>query len=199
MKDIRICFFGESFVNGTGDRTHLGWTSRLCANLSQQGYSITHYNLGIRRETSDRLVQRWQQECDRRFVAQCDNRLVFSFGTNDTTLENGKTRVELSESLHNTRRILSIAQQKYPVLMVSPPGVLDSSQNQRIRHLSQQFAHLCQELGVPYLDIFTPLSNSATWLLEVKASDGAHPDTEGYAELAHLVQNWSAWQNWFEG
>jgi lysophospholipase L1-like esterase len=198
MRDIRICFLGESFVNGTGDRTHLGWTGRLCANLSQQGYSITYYNLGIRRETSTQLAQRWQQECDRRFGAECDNRLVFSFGTNDTTLENGKTRVEATDSLNNVRQILLLAQQKCPVLMVSPPAILDPSQNQRISYLSQQFAHLCKELDMPYLDVFTPLSQSATWMGEVQAGDGAHPDAGGYSELAHIVQNWSAWQNWFE-
>jgi lysophospholipase L1-like esterase len=198
MRDIRICFLGESFVNGTGDRTHLGWTGRLCATLSQQGYSVTHYNLGIRRETSTQLEQRWKQECDRRFTLQSDNRLIFSFGTNDTTLENGKSRVELSDSLHNAHKILSLAQQKYPVLMISPPGVLEAAQNQRVRLLSEQFTHLCQELGIPYLDVFTPLSQSATWIEEVRSGDGAHPDAEGYSELAHIIQNWSAWQNWFQ-
>jgi lysophospholipase L1-like esterase len=199
MRDIRIYFLGESFVNGTGDRTHLGWTGRLCSNLSQQGYFITYYNLGIRQETSTQLAQRWQQECDRRFVAECDNRIIFSFGTNDTTLENGKTRIEVIDSLNNVRQILLLAQQKCLVLMVSPPAILEPSQNQRISYLSQQFAYLCQELNVPYLDVFTPLSQSATWMREVQAGDGAHPDAGGYAELARLVQNWGAWQNWFEG
>jgi lysophospholipase L1-like esterase len=197
MQDIRICFFGESFVNGTGDRTHLGWTGRLCADRSQQGYSITHYNLGIRRETSTQLAQRWEQECDRRFEPKCDNRLVFSFGTNDTTLENAQLRVEQGTSLHNVRQILNLARQKCPVLMISSPGVLDSAQNQRLLNLSEQFAHLCQELSVPYLDVLTPLSQSPAWREEVRAGDGAHPDAGGYTELADIIQNWSAWQNWF--
>jgi len=34
-----------------------------------------------------------------------DGRIVFSFGVNDTTLENGKTRVELSNSIENCREI----------------------------------------------------------------------------------------------
>jgi hypothetical protein len=29
-KEIRICFIGESFVNGTGDPEFLGWTGRVC-------------------------------------------------------------------------------------------------------------------------------------------------------------------------
>jgi lysophospholipase L1-like esterase len=59
ITDIRICFVGDSFVNGTGDPDCLGWTGRLCASRSRQGRSITYYNLGVRRETSADI-------CDRR-------------------------------------------------------------------------------------------------------------------------------------
>jgi lysophospholipase L1-like esterase len=98
MKDIRICFLGESFVNGTGDSTYLGWTGRVCIDLSQQGYEVTYYNLGIRRETSRELARRWQSEVKRRFPIGCDRLVVFSFGTNDTTLCTGqKMRVEVAK------------------------------------------------------------------------------------------------------
>ncbi|HZC55143.1 MAG TPA: hypothetical protein VE396_03730 [Xanthobacteraceae bacterium] len=30
-KPIRICFFGDSMVNGTGDDACLGWVGRICA------------------------------------------------------------------------------------------------------------------------------------------------------------------------
>lgn len=196
-KDIQICFVGESFVNGTGDRTHLGWTGRLCQTLSQQGYQVTHYNLGIRRETSSALRSRWQEECDRRFSPQADNRIVFSFGTNDTTWENGKTRVSLANSLENTRHILNTAKMKCPVLMISPPPIEDAEQNDRIQTLSIHFSQLCAELEIPYFNIFTSLAKCPSWLEEVRAGDGAHPDAQGYTEYAHLVAVWSGWQNWF--
>ncbi|XGV97423.1 MAG: GDSL-type esterase/lipase family protein [Leptolyngbya sp. BL-A-14] len=191
--DIRICFLGESFVNGTGDRTHLGWTGRLCQTLSQRGDHITYYNLGIRRETSTELLERWQQECDRRLPPNCQHRVVFSFGVNDTTLEHGRTRVELGQSLTNARQILSVAQQTYPTLMVGPAAIADPEQNSRIHELSVHFAQLCETLHVPYLDIFTPLSQLATWMQEAAAGDGAHPNTAGYAELAQVIQAWPAW------
>lgn len=198
MKDVRICFIGESFINGTGDSTHLGWTRRLCVALSQQGYSVTYYNLGIRRETSTELASRWQAEAERRLPAGCDNYIVFSFGTNDTTIENGKLRVELIDSLKNARQILSTAKQNYPVLMVSPPPTSDEERHIRVKVLSEHFSILCQELTIPYLDVFTPLLNSPVWMAEVEAGDGAHPNAEGYEELAQLVQSWSAWSNWFK-
>ncbi|XHX79736.1 MAG: GDSL-type esterase/lipase family protein [Stenomitos frigidus ULC029] len=192
-QDIRICFLGESFINGTGDRTHLGWTGRLCQTLSQRGDRITYYNLGIRRETSTELLERWQQECDRRLPPNCQHRVVFSFGVNDTTLENGSTRVALARSLENARQILSVAKQRYPVLLVGLAPVSDPQQNVRINELSEHFAQLCETLYVPYLDIFTPLSQSAIWMQEAAAGDGAHPDAAGYTELAQLIQAWSAW------
>lgn len=197
MQDLRICFIGESLVNGTGDYTHLGWTGRLCVNLSQQGYSVTYYNLGIRRETSSELLLRWQAETERRLPTNCDRRLVFSFGTNNATLEDGKLRVELADSIANARQIFGTAKQNYPVLIVSPPPTADPQQNTRVQKLSQHFETLCQELNVSYLDVFMPLLNSPLWMTEVKAGDGSHPNAAGYAELAQLVQNWSAWINWF--
>jgi hypothetical protein len=51
-QEVRICFVGESFVNGTGDPECLGWTGRICVGANKKGYDITYYNLGVRRETS---------------------------------------------------------------------------------------------------------------------------------------------------
>jgi len=50
--DLRILFFGDSFVAGTGDATALGWPGRLVAASHDAGRPITAYNLGVRRDTS---------------------------------------------------------------------------------------------------------------------------------------------------
>lgn len=195
--DIRICFVGESFVNGTGDSDYLGWTGRVCQTLARRGLTVTHYNLGIRRETSTELALRWQAECDRRLPVGGDNRLVFAFGTNDTTLEADQPRVSISQSLANLRQILGQAQTRYPVLMIGPAAILDTAQTQRIQALSQHYAQVCGDLGVPYLEVAQPLAHSSIWMAEVAAGDGAHPDAAGYAEYARLVESWAAWQSWF--
>ncbi len=62
MATLRICFIGDSFVNGTGDPTCLGWTGRICAAAIARGHDVTHYNLGIRRQTSTDIQARWQEE-----------------------------------------------------------------------------------------------------------------------------------------
>lgn len=200
---MRVCFLGESFVNGTGDPTCLGWAGRICRSAQQRGHDLTYYNLGIRRETSRQLRERWLQEVILRLPVSTelstenDGRLVFSFGTNDTTVENGRQRVETAESLSNLRAILSKAKARFPVLMVGAPPIEDPQQTARIEDLSQQMAIVCQELDVPYLDVVSTLKQSGVWMGEVAAYDGAHPRAAGYTEFATLVENWSMWQAWF--
>ncbi|PLZ81356.1 lipase [Fischerella muscicola CCMEE 5323] len=199
-KEIRICFVGESFVNGTGDPEFLGWTGRVCINAQQKGYEITYYNLGVRAETSRYLKQRWFQEVSYRLPQEIDGRVVFSFGVNDSGWAGKKQGIELPETIENTRSILSEAKQFYPVLMIGPPPCGDVEQEQRnqiIANLSQQFALICRELDIPYLDVFSTLVNSSVWLAEAKANDKAHPRAAGYAEFATVVQNWDGWLSWF--
>jgi acyl-CoA thioesterase I len=192
-QDIRICFVGDSFVNGTGDRTYLGWTGRLCQGLAAQGLDITHYNLGIRRDTSADIERRWKAETTWRLSQGADNRIVFSFGTNDSTWENGQQRVQRVDSLNHCRQILTVAKQHYPVLMISPPPIADAQQNDRTALLCEDFLMACLALNIPYLDIFTPLRQSLSWQASVAAGDGAHPGAEGYEEMAGLIQSWSVW------
>lgn len=195
---MRICFIGDSFVNGTGDSACLGWAGRICATACNLGRDITYYNLGVRRETSADIKARWLREVSCRLSAADDGRIVFSFGVNDTTLENGKTRIEFSTSIENTRNILNTAKQMFPVLVVGPPPTVEVEQNFRIRCLSNSFATVCYELDLPYLDIFTPLQSSHIWMREAVEKDGYHPSSAGYTELAQLIQNWNAWLSWFK-
>ncbi|MEH2412018.1 GDSL-type esterase/lipase family protein [Nostoc sp.] len=200
LQEVRICFVGDSFVNGTGDLECLGWTGRVCANANKKGYDITHYNLGIRRDTSTDIAKRWLQEVSLRLPKEYDGRVVFSFGLNDTTLENDKTRVDFADSIKNAREILSEAQKLYPILMIglAPYAAQEDSQRRnRNTDLSKQFALICNELNIPYLDVFSILEKSNIWINEARVNDGVHPQAGGYAELAQIVENWDAWLNWF--
>ncbi|MEA5570684.1 GDSL-type esterase/lipase family protein [Calothrix sp. UHCC 0171] len=193
---VRICFVGESFVNGTGDSECLGWTGRICVDANKRGYDITYYNLGVRRETTEELKQRWRNEVIYRLPSDCNGRVVFSFGVNDTVIINGKLRVSLLNSIFNVRQILREAKELYPVLMVGPPPMLDNDQNTRIAELSKYFARICRELDIPYLDVFSVLKQSNIWFDEVYAYDKAHPRAGGYQAFADIVKNWDAWLNW---
>lgn len=137
-------------------------------------------------------------EVSRRLPEDCDGGLVFSFGVNDTTIEQGQCRVFLENSVKNANQILTVAKGLFPVLMVSPPPIAEQEQNVITAELSQQFAEVCHQLSIPYLDVFRPLKASKVWMDEVAANDGAHPSLSGYSEMAELVQCWQAWQAWFQ-
>jgi len=195
VRDIRICYVGDSFVNGTGDPEKLGWAGRLSRDAERGGIEVTHYNLGVRRETSSDIVQRWAAECRARLPEGSDNRVVFSFGVNDAVVENGSPRVGIEESVANARAILTEAMISYSVIMVGPPPIDDEGLNVTIRELDEKYARLCAELRVPYLSVFERLAGDALWNSEVSGNDGAHPRSEGYARLADCIRSWEGW--WF--
>ncbi|MEM8504350.1 MAG: GDSL-type esterase/lipase family protein [Cyanobacteria bacterium P01_D01_bin.1] len=197
MKDIRICFFGDSFVTGTGDPTYLGWVCRACAAMTSPYYQLTAYNLGIRGDTSEQIEVRWLAEAAKRFPDDTDNRVVFSFGTNDNRVEDGIRFVEGKDSVLCARRILTQAKEMFPALLIGPPPVADENMNYRAEEVSERYSDLCAELEVPYLDVYRSLRANALWMQEVAAVDGSHPAASGYLALSQLITQWSAWQSWF--
>jgi acyl-CoA thioesterase-1 len=194
---MRLCFIGDSFVNGTGDPQALGWVGRVSAAARRRGRDVTCYNLGIRGDSSADIARRWHEEAARRLPAGVDGRLVFSFGANDCRSEHGAPRIACDVSLANARRILGAAKALHPTLMLGPPPLSgDAAADARIATLSSALAALCAELAVPYLDLYRPLAAIPLWRIELASGDGAHPATAGYALIADLVEGWSAWQEW---
>jgi acyl-CoA thioesterase I len=190
-----VIFFGDSFVAGVGDDTGLGWVGRVVAGAFAAGVPLTAYNLGVRRETSADVLERWEAEARPRVSRDADCRVVFSFGANDATVENGSPRVSAADSVAGlSQAIAGAAQLALPVLVVGPPSANDDEQQNRIIRLSGSFAEVAEDRGVPYVDVAGPLRASPTWSREAEAGDGAHPGREGYALLADLVMEpWLEW------
>lgn len=195
-KDIRICFIGDSYVNGTGDEAALGWAGRLCVSANTRGAQVTYYNLGVRRDTTRDVLGRWENECLRRLPGGCDGRLVVSCGVNDTVRENGAPRVTAAESRDNFRLILAAAN-KFSLLAVGPPAVADEAQNRRIEALSRAFAGAAHEVGVPYVELYPALRADFAYRDEISKTDGYHPGSAGYARIAQIIEASPQW--WFHG
>lgn len=193
--DHRICFFGDSFVQGTADADCLGWAGRVAAAARKSGYDLTAYNLGVRRDTSADIADRWQHECAMRLPEGCSQYLVFSFGANDMTSEGMALRVSVADSTANFRNIISNAIARCPTLVIGPLPVSDALQDKRIQELCKIYAQTAQMLGVPYLPLAGEMVRNPAWVHAVAAGDGTHPDASGYALIAERVQEWSAW--WF--
>lgn len=195
MKDIRICFVGDSYVPGTGDDECLGWAGRLCASARRAGHNIAYYNLGVRRATSTDIVRRWLAECEARLPPTTENHVVFSFGANDVALADGARRVHEDDTITNLRAILDNARTRYRTLMVGPPPATDDEHNARLARLSECMQHAATQLDIPYVATLPALIDDRNWRDAVRDNDGAHPRAAGYARLARLVAASGAW--WF--
>lgn len=193
-EDIRICFIGDSFVNGTGDETVLGWAARVCATAISKGVPLTYYNLGIRRETTADILQRWEKECRCRLPKFCDGRVVISCGVNDVYHENGKRRVAHNASCSNLRELL-VQTKRYPSVLVGPPPVGEDVLNDRIERLSKSFAAIAASLDVPYIELYSSLIEDKVYRSEVAEQEGAHPRSGGYIRMAEIICASPAW--WF--
>ena len=130
---------------------------RVTQDAVARGINLTHYNLGIRRDTSSDIAERWQQECAARLPADCEALVVVSFGVNDTSIFEGVQRVSEEESLSNFQRILRTASASYKVLVIGPPPMPDSAHNRRVAQLDKQFTELAATLNVPHLSVFEVL------------------------------------------
>jgi len=197
--DVRLCFFGDSFVNGTRDEAYLGWPGRVCARLQAAGLELTSYNLGIRRDTSRDLALRWRDEAARRLPERCDGRLVFSFGVNDCVEEAGARRIAATESLANAELIFRAARAWKPTLVIGPPAMSWDAQggiNERIRTLAAGQRTLCASLDIPFLDLFSPLAAAPQWAGEIAAGDGVHPGHAGYERMTAIILAWPGWGGW---
>jgi len=194
--DIRICFVGDSYVQGAGDDECLGWSGRLCTRARNVGHNITAYNLGVRRETSADIARRWQAECTPRLLPSSENYVVFSFGANDVVFEKGAPRVPLDETLANLGTILDESKAHYQTLVIGPPAVPDEEMNNRLAALSTRMGDVAASKGVPYFALFPFLMKEAGWMTEVRNHDGAHPRAAGYARIADLIAASPGW--WFK-
>jgi acyl-CoA thioesterase I len=195
MRDLRVMFVGDSTVAGVGDPAGQGWVGRALAGAFAAGMPLTAYNLGVRRDTSADVLVRWQAEVHARLAPGADCRVVFSFGTNDATVEHGARRVPEEQSLANLALVIDGATALgLPTLIVGPAPVEEPEHRARIVALSGAFARLAAERGVQFLEVVHALSEDPTWTREAREGDGAHPASGGYTLLAELVmERWLQW------
>lgn len=182
-RDIRVCFAGDSFVAGTGDRTALGWVGRVTAAGIASGLELTTYNLGVRGATSVQVARRLAIEARPRLTAAGDPRVVVSFGVNDTLPGAGIDPEQTLAALRDVHHRMAPT----PVLLVGPPAVDDEQQNDRLRALDEALAGTATGLGIPFVTTFAATEADPAWRHRIHEGDGFHPDATGYALLASVV------------
>lgn len=185
--DVRACFFGDSFVAGVGDSTGLGWVGRVSSMAQASGVRLTSYNLGVRGQTSCEVAVRVPLESPARLADAEDPRLILSFGVNDTTVRNGRTRASIEEGVTAVRSLIEHATGASCVFLVGPPAVADPQQNEQVGARDQAFREEAERLGIRFVSVFRQTLQDRNWQRELMAGDGCHPDSAGYDLLARLI------------
>lgn len=168
-------FFGDSVTLGVNDAPAGGWVARLAGRAMTAGLSVppdTFYNMGVRKNSSRMILDRWEAEFTARRIEGVPSFLLFCFGTVDMAAPKGSPNLPIGESAANARDILLKARTYGSTAMISAPPVTDTEHCRRLDSLCTAYASICSSIGVPFIDIFHPLLKSS-YVLDL--SDGVHP------------------------
>jgi lysophospholipase L1-like esterase len=188
IRDIRVCFVGDSYIVGVGDSSGLGWVGRLTRHAHVCGVPITAYNLGIRGDTSSDVAARLPGEVSRRSSPAAELRVVLAYGLNDVSVKNGYPRITRAASLAATSRsLIWLASAHIRAIFVGPPAVGDPDQDSRTAKLDRLLAGCVASHGVTYVSLFGSLIGNPVWLDGVREGDGAHPGPLGYQQYFEVV------------
>jgi len=203
-RDLRILFFGDSFVTGVGDPSGLGWVGRVVAASHDAGRPLTAYGLGVRGDTSADVAARFEAETHSRTQnVAASYGVVLGFGANDMTAQDNRLRIAPGLAVRTLNRLIDLAEVSgHGVLVVGPPPVGERDQDERIRELSDQLAHVATHRGIAFVETARPLGANEAWRSEAAANDGSHPGAGGYAALAEIVLAAGGrigWLGWLDG
>ncbi len=177
-----ICYFGDSLTLGYGDPAGLSWPGRVSGTLHTLGVDVTSYNLGIRKETTLMLADRWKQEAALRQIKGMESKLIFSFGVADVV-----NNVADADSLAAAKAILTEAGTMGDVLLIGPTPMADETKCGKVAALSGQLGTLCETLSVPFLPVIDAMRDDPVYAQALTDGDSVHPTAPGYAALARYI------------
>jgi acyl-CoA thioesterase I len=188
---IRVVILGDEMTTAIGDTKALGWVGRVIARTPTENPQIDIYNVPVPGETSASLLERWNQDVQRRFSSETENYLVLALGNSDPIEE-----ISVSRSRLNIATIIDDARRNdIAVFVVGPTPSFDKARNYDIEHLATGYEDVAKRRSVPFVDLFHPLVDHEGFNAELEVSTRKMPGQTGYGLMAWLVLN-RGWFKW---
>lgn len=188
MTDPVIHFYGDSFVEGFGDPTGLGWVGRVRDLSADAGLSFEIANYGVQGAMASEVAL----ECRTRLQGDDAGAVVVSFGTNDVSATGTRALDHVSLRM---QEILLEMLPSCPAAVVGVPPVADAAVTGLNAQLNERLRGAASDCGVRFFDVFDRLRGGHSWVSQAADGDGAHPDAAGYYEFAEAVMA-VGWLDW---
>lgn len=211
MAKRSVGFFGDELMLGLRDPEGFGWPQRLTRAERAHGHAIVPYILGVEGDTTLDVAARWRNEAEARISMLPAATLVFCLGVNDQASGADGVRVPLPDSLYAAEKMVAEAASWRAVFWIGPPPVLSTELPHpgrvgqivafdpvRVRGLSQGFAAIAAQCGVPYLDLCDILGRTGAYAEALSTGTGVLPGADGQALIASAIETWKPWRDWFD-
>lgn len=204
-----LFLFGDSITQGYWDSKG-GWADRIRSYVLEQDVNnnFNHYhgvyNLGIDGNTTQQVLDRFENEVKARLWKDAEYAFIFAVGTNDTVIQRGGRMLTDPSRYANQIKQLHSKASKYsskiafinllPVdeALTNPLPNSTSGKcytNERIESFNSTLEAQCNSLNVTVIDARSSFIESDNLL-----ADGLHPNDEGhkaiYEKSSQIVINW---------
>jgi lysophospholipase L1-like esterase len=209
---LKVVALGDSLVYGYGDAEGGGWVERLRRRgLDPARPGPIFYNLGVRGDTIQHVLQRFESELRQRgeLRNRIPDRLILSVGVNDSARLGrltGRHLVAFDDFQAALAQLLDRANHICPTVFVGMVPVDEQKMpflgalhfNHEDQYLYKEATRLaCHERQVPYLDTFEIWRQRGNWESQL-CCDGLHPNGQGYQTLLKDITDWLSPQSFLE-
>ena len=175
--DDRVVFMGNSITQG--------WIEKVPKFFENRPY----INRGIGGQTTPQMLVRFRQDV----INLYPKVVVILAGTNDIAGNTGPSTLEMIEdNIHSMTEIAQSNGIQVVLCSVLPafeykwrPG---REPAEKIVELNRRIKKYAETHGVVYCDFFSAMADERNGLPESLSGDGVHPNPEGYALMAPIVE-----------
>jgi len=214
-----ICVFGDSIAYGAWDEEKGGWVNRLRlfldSNLISNKFSSAWtfvYNLGIESNTSENLLERFENEAKERFWNKSgnknykkDNILIFEIGKNDSIYKGAKDNawVKIDQFEKNLNELIKKSKKFTNKIIFIGLANIDESKtifynkpeenycNENIEKYNLIVKKVCRENKVDFIETMNILNKE-------DLEDGLHPNSQGHQKIFKKIKDFLLKNNLIE-